>query len=72
MENLITLSPETLVLIRGLLKEEMTTISCWEQTPRLTRDVLEAAFRFSESFLERPLKSRRVVFQYLDRNEDTI
>jgi DNA repair protein RecO (recombination protein O) len=66
-QDLIALSPEMLGLMRGLLSEDMATISRWQRKPRLTREVVEASFRFSESFLERPLRSRQVVLSYLDQ-----
>jgi len=67
-ENLIPLSQEALRLIRDLLAASMAAISRWEKDDRLTREALETCFRFSESFLERPLRSRRVVLRYLDGN----
>ncbi len=65
-ENRQSVSPESLSLLRWLLKEDMATVACREEDHRLCRDVLVAAFRFSESFLERPLRSRQVVLRYLD------
>lgn len=65
-ENRQAISPECLSLMRCLLREDMATVACREENHRLCRDVLVAAFRFSESFLERPLKSRHIVLRYLD------
>jgi DNA repair protein RecO (recombination protein O) len=72
LENRILLSPETHELMRFLLSEDMVTIGCDRKNSRLARDVLDAAFRFSESFLERSLKSRRVIFRYLEQHDNTL
>ena len=66
LESPVTLTPDALNLMRGLLKEDMGTISGWEKNPVLSMEVLGIAFRFSEGFLERPLKARRVVLRYLE------
>ncbi|MBN2026413.1 MAG: DNA repair protein RecO [Actinobacteria bacterium] len=67
VENRQNVSDDCLSLIRCLLHEDMATISCRSEDPRICREVLTAAFRFSESFLDRPLKSRQVVMGYLER-----
>ncbi|RJP32572.1 MAG: DNA repair protein RecO [Actinobacteria bacterium] len=67
LENLQAMSPDSLSLIRCLLSEDMATVACREESPRVCRDVLGTAFRFSESFLDRPLRSRQVVLRYLDK-----
>ncbi|MDY6796477.1 MAG: DNA repair protein RecO [Actinomycetota bacterium] len=65
LERTIPLTPRTLELIRKLLKTDMATISKWDENSRTCRDILGISFLFSESFLERPLKSRQVVFSHL-------
>jgi DNA repair protein RecO (recombination protein O) len=69
LESRLAVSPASLSLIRCLLQEDMATIACREENPRICRDVLGTAFRFSESFLDRPLKSRQVVLRYLDQRK---
>lgn len=68
LQNSLTLTPQSLSLIRSLLLDDMATIACRKESPRLCREVLGAAFRYSESFLERPLKSKQVVLRYLDKD----
>ncbi len=67
LKSRAAVSPESLALIRSLLREDMATIARREEAPRLRKEVLSTAFRFSESFLDRPLKSRQVVLRYLDQ-----
>jgi DNA repair protein RecO (recombination protein O) len=67
VENRQAITHECLSLIRCLLREDMATLACREENLRVCRDVLVTAFRFSESFLERPLKSRPVVMRYLEQ-----
>jgi DNA repair protein RecO (recombination protein O) len=66
LERRLDVSPENLALIRSLLRDDMATVACREESPRMCREALITAFRFSESFLERPLKTRQVVLRYLD------
>ncbi|MEW6553546.1 MAG: DNA repair protein RecO [Actinomycetota bacterium] len=66
LERRLDVSPENLALMRSLLREDMATVACREESPRACRDVLITAFRFSESFLDRPLKTRQVVLRYLN------
>lgn len=66
LENRLAVSPDSLSLLRCLLYEDMATIARREESSRACRDALMTAFRFSESFLERPLKARRVILRYLD------
>jgi len=67
VKNRQTVSDGCLALIRCLLREDMATVSCRSEDPRICREVLSAAFLFSESFLERPLKSRQVVMRHLEK-----
>jgi DNA repair protein RecO (recombination protein O) len=66
LENRLDVSPANLSLMRSLLREDMAAIACRKESPRACRDALVTAFRFSESFLDRPLKTRQVVLRYLD------
>ena len=66
LNSSVALSPGTLELMRRLLESQMAAICTWDENPRLCREVLGTAFRFSESFLERPLKSRQVILQHLE------
>jgi hypothetical protein len=68
----VLLSSQTLDLMRRLLEAQMASICTWDENPRLCREVLGTAFRFSESFLERPLKSRQVILQQLDEPDEGI
>lgn len=65
LESPVTLTPEGLALMRALLREEMAATARRKEDPRLSREVLGTAFRFSESFLDRPLKSRQVILRHL-------
>jgi DNA repair protein RecO (recombination protein O) len=67
LESRLTLTSESLSLMRCLLREDMATIAGREESPRLCREVLGTAFRFSESFLDRPLRSRQVVLRQLNQ-----
>jgi DNA repair protein RecO (recombination protein O) len=67
LENRLGVPSESLRLMRCLLREDMSTIAGRKESPRVCRDVLGTAFRFSESFLDRPLRSRQVVLRYLDQ-----
>jgi len=66
LESRLAVSPENLSLMRSLLNEDMATIAKRGESHRASRDALVTAFRFSESFLDRPLKTRQVVLHYLD------
>jgi len=66
LEGRLDVSPERLSLMRCLLSEDMATIARREESHGACREVLLTAFRFSESFLDRPLKTRQVVLRYLD------
>jgi len=68
VENRQAVSDDCLSLIRCLLREDMATVSCRREDSRICKEVLTAAFRFSESFLDRQLKSRHVVMRYLDQD----
>lgn len=70
-EDTVALSPGAVVLMRNLLEEGISSIALREEPPRLSREVLAAAFRYSESFLERPLKCRRIVLGQLERSHST-
>lgn len=67
IENRQAVSDDCVSLIRDLLCEDMATVSCRREDPRTCREALAAAFRFSESFLDRPLKSRQVIMRHLDK-----
>jgi DNA repair protein RecO (recombination protein O) len=69
LQNPLSVSPQSLSLLRRLMRDDMAAIACHEENPRLCREVLGTAFRFSESFLERPFKSQQVVLRYLDKND---
>jgi DNA repair protein RecO (recombination protein O) len=66
VKNRLAISSANLSLVRCLLQEDMATIACREESPRACREALVTAFRFSESFLDRPLKTRQVIMRYLD------
>jgi DNA repair protein RecO (recombination protein O) len=63
----LPVSGESLELLRYLLAQDMATIGQAQISPRRTREALEAAFLFTECFLERPLKSRQVISRFLDQ-----
>jgi len=63
LEGRLDVSPERLSLMRCLLSEDMATIARREESHGACREVLLTAFRFSESFLDRPLKTRQVVLR---------
>jgi len=69
LQDSLSLSPQSLSLLRCLMRDDMATIACREENPRLCREVLGTAFRFTESFLERPLRSKLVVLRYLEKND---
>jgi DNA repair protein RecO (recombination protein O) len=66
-EDILLLSPGALDLMRNLMSKEMAAISVLDCAPHLSREILTASFRYSESFLERPLKCRRVVIEQLEK-----
>lgn len=66
-EDILVLTPGALELMRVLVRDEMAVISGMDCAPRLSREVLTASFRYSETFLERPLKCRRVVIEQLEK-----
>ena len=70
LQDPLRITPQSLILMRNLLGEDMAAIACREENPRLCREVLGTALRYTESFLERPLKPRRVVLRHLDRKSD--
>ncbi len=67
MMNKLTVTSQDLSLMRFLLREDMAAVARRTESPRACRDVLATAFRFSESFLDRPLKTRQVIMRHLDR-----
>lgn len=69
LDNLIAMSPDRLVLMRRLIKEDMVSLSSLKVNISISKEILSMAFRFSEAFLERPLRSRRVVFNYLEERD---
>jgi DNA repair protein RecO (recombination protein O) len=66
LQNRMAISPHNLSILRFLLREDMTSIACRKESPVTCREVLITASRFSESFLERPLRSQQVVLRYLE------
>lgn len=63
----IKLSRASLALIRDLIGADMATISGWAKDPRLCREVLDASLRFTQNYLERPLKSGQMILRQLDQ-----
>jgi len=66
LDSLIPLAPATLALMNQLMTRDMAAISSLDLNQALSSEVLSIAFRFSEAFLERPLRSRGIVFGYLE------
>ncbi len=66
LKGRLDVSPQRLSLMRRLLAEDMASIARRQESPAVCREVLLTAFRFSESFLERPLKTRQVILRHLD------
>jgi DNA repair protein RecO (recombination protein O) len=62
--NMIALKPDALDLMRALLAENIADIAARRESGALSQELLSIAFRFSEAFLERPLRSRAIVFGY--------
>ncbi|OFW70511.1 MAG: DNA repair protein RecO [Actinobacteria bacterium RBG_19FT_COMBO_54_7] len=67
LDDLIPLAPAALVLMNQLMALDMAAISSSRVSPALAVEILSIAFRFSEAFLERPLRSRAVVLNYLEK-----
>jgi DNA repair protein RecO (recombination protein O) len=65
--ELIPLSPDALGLMRTLIDASMADTAGVTAAPGSAGEMLSVAFRFSEAFLERPLRSRPIVFGYLER-----
>jgi DNA repair protein RecO (recombination protein O) len=66
VDNLIPLAPPTLALLTQLITRDMASISSLDPGRDASLEALSLAFRFSEAFLERPLRSRSVVMGYLE------
>lgn len=64
----VSLHPEVLDLMRHLLEAPMEAIRAWDENTWICREALSTAFRFSESFLDRPLKCGRVILNQLDES----
>jgi len=70
----VHLGPESLSLMCGMMGKGMAAIARMEVAPRISREVLGITFLYTESFLERQLRSRRIVLDHLDgkpRNHPT-
>lgn len=62
----VPLSAGGLELMRGLMGEGMASLAHREEDPRTAREVLGISFLLTEGFLERRLRSRRIVLDHLD------
>lgn len=61
----IHLSPKSLDLMCSIIGKGMTSIAKMKVAPRFSREVLGIAFLYTENFLERQLRSRPIVLDYL-------
>ncbi len=61
------MKPAVLELLRGVMGAGMAAVAGMEADPAQSREVVGIAFLYAENFLERQLRSRRIVLDYLDR-----